>query len=345
MEFLPKANPSPTVVAGQSALRLVADKASDRASAKGGRALNHIKARPIEIMSDAPLDDAIALTLSSCLDHFLANKPGPGQFSTAEQIHQMRVALRRLRAAVALFRRAVRSPDLSLAAERAKAIAATLGAARDLDVFENNLEAGPFAKFRDEPSFYALIDAVECHRQRAYEDTKMLLDSAQTAQFATDLRAALARRSWLSVDVHAPIPTDAPGSAKLFAASALNRLHRRVLKRTKGLATRPEHEMHLARIALKKVRYAAEFFHSLFNDPQSVRHYLRVAAKAQDELGAFNDMAVATRLLQDIGATNDANTSYASGFVRGWLGHAQESVATGAAKSEKALRNMKPFWR
>jgi CHAD domain-containing protein len=325
----------------QTPLRVVAAGGSPGV----GRRLKSVKSQPIAIEKDASLDDAIVDILSSCLDHFFANKPPSGQLAAAEQVHQMRVALRRMRAATGLFLRALRSPELELAAQRAKSIAAKLGAARDLDVFADNLQNGPFAKFRAEPSFYALLDAVECRRQRAYEDVRALLDSAQTATFATELRGALARRGWTDIVEASSAASRAAGSARKFAMNALDRLHKRALKRSEGLASRPEHEQHLARIALKKVRYAGEFFLSLFDDRQASRDYLRIAAKVQDELGAYNDMAVATKLLQDVSASNGANTAYAAGFVRGWLAHAQQTVAAGAAKNQKAVHKLKPFWR
>jgi triphosphatase len=342
MELPSKSSLSKAGLSASASLRLVA---SNLGTSTNANRLGYVKSRPIKIEKDASLDDAIVLTLSSCLDHFLANRPPSGQISTTEQVHQMRVALRRLRAAIGLFRRAVRSPELELAAERAKAIAAKLGAARDLDVFGNNLQSGPFAKFRAEPSFYALLDAIEYRRQRAYEETKLLLDSALTMKFATDLRSTLARRDWTGLVENGPVVSNMAGSARKFAANALERLHKRALKRSKGLASRPEHEQHLARIALKKARYAGEFFQSLFDDPQASRDYLRTAAKVQDELGVYNDMAVATRLLQDVSASNGASTAYAAGFVRGWLANAQETVAAGAARNQKAVQKLKPFWR
>jgi CHAD domain-containing protein len=342
-----KSSASEHVCARRASLRLIAanEKKEDNRH-NAARSQKPVKARPLEIERDATLDDVISLTLSSCLEHFLANQPPPGQLSATEQVHQMRVALRRFRAAVGLFRRAIQSAELESAAARAKAIAAQLGAARDLDVFGQNLESGPFAKFRGDPSFYALLDAVECRRRRAYEDVRSFLQAPHIAQFVTELRSALARRAWTAAPSQENrIITSEPGSARKFAIDALDRLHRRALRRFKGLASRPEHEQHLARIALKKLRYAGEFFESLFSRKEDARAYLRAAAKAQDELGAYNDMAVATKLLQDIGASNGANTAYAAGFVRGWLAHAQAVAAEGAGKNEKAVRKLKPFWR
>ncbi len=345
MDTPSKSSMSARVSARRASLRLIADNEKEsKVPQRPAPSSKHVKSQSLKIAKNASLDDAIALTLSSCLDHFVANQPLPGQLATVEQVHQMRVALRRLRAAVSLFRRAVQSSELETAAARAKAVATQLGAARDLDVFSQNLETGVFAKFRSEASFYALLDAIECRRRRAYENVKALLDSPQIAQFVNDLRSALMRRAWTSVSPTPDVEISRPDSARKFAIHALDRLHRRALNRCRGLASRPEHEQHLARIALKKVRYAVEFFQSLF-DNKDARAYLRVAARVQDELGVYNDMAVATRLLKEIDASNGDGVAYAAGFVRGWLAHAQETVATGANKNQKAVHKLKTFWR
>jgi triphosphatase len=307
-----------------------------------------VKARPLSLPGDASLDTAIELALTSCLDHFVANWPTQNSPTASEGVHQMRVALRRLRAGVGLLKRALQSKELETAAARAKQIAAKLGEARDLDVFSDNLQTGPFARLLGEPSFYALLDAVECRRRKAHERVRTLIEHRQTRQFVNDLRATLTKRAWTSKNAdatHMILASDAAGSARRFAELALDRLHRRAIKKCHGLAARSEEERHLARIALKKTRYAAEFFRSLFEEEEDAHAYIRGVTKIQDQLGLANDIATATRLLEEIDAANRSETAYAAGFVRGWHAHAQETAASGAGKSEKALKKLEPFWR
>ena len=102
-----------------------------------------IKAKPVELSENDTLEDAAAAIFSGSVEHFLANVPLLQTSSAPESVHQMRVALRRLRAATGLFRPVVAGPALETAAQRAKALAAVLGAARDWDVFGIALSAGP----------------------------------------------------------------------------------------------------------------------------------------------------------------------------------------------------------
>jgi CHAD domain-containing protein len=78
-----------------------------------------------------------------------------------------------------------------------------------------------------------------------------------------------------------------------FAAKALDRLHRKVLKRARRVDWRDAERRHAVRIALKRLRYACDFFAPCFGD---ARAYLKNLEKLQDVLGDLNDIAVARRL-------------------------------------------------
>jgi triphosphatase len=306
------------------------------------------KAHPVSLPENCSLDAATSLMLSACLDHFVANWPTLNSPAESEGVHQMRVSLRRLRAGVSVLRRAIESAELETAASRAKDIATKLGEARDLDVFSQNLEAGCFNGLRGEPSYYALLDAVEWRRREAHERVRALIRQPQTRLFVSDLRAALAERAWSGKSLDAAQPafaTGEDGSARRFAEYALDRLHRRAVKKCRRLADRSEQEWHKARIALKKSRYAAEFFESLFNEEERARSYIRSVTKMQDRLGRTNDVATASRLLDEMDAANRNETAFAAGFVRGWRARAQEFAAKDARRSEKASKQLEPFWR
>ena len=53
------------------------------------------------------------------------------------------------------------------------------------------------------------------------------------------------------------------------------------------------------RIALKKLRYAAEFFRSLYGD-KDVTRYLKRLSALQDDLGHLNDVATAETLMDKL---------------------------------------------
>jgi CHAD domain-containing protein len=98
--------------------------------------------------------------------------------------------------------------------------------------------------------------------------------------------------------------------AALFAAKALEWLHKCALKRGRKLLQKPLEERHRLRIALKNIRYTAEFFSSFFG---GARPYIRAVSKLQEELGAFNDAASATQHLRDVEAEAGPQAAKAAG--------------------------------
>jgi CHAD domain-containing protein len=129
-----------------------------------------------------------------------------------------------------------------------------------------------------------------------------------------------------------------------FATENLSRLHKLVLKRGKGLVELPDAERHKVRIALKNLRYAADFFGDLFRDGE-VRAYIRAVARLQDLLGAHNDAVSIERLLHDIEGTAGAQGAKASGIVLGWYGRGTALADADLRKSWKTFKRTNLFWR
>jgi len=299
-----------------------------------------VKAGRLKLPEAVSLDDAIAAILTDCLRHFALNAAALQESGEPETLHQLRVALRRLRAFFGLLKGLISCPDATRIATRAKEIANAVGPSRDWDVFCENLEGEPRELLQDEPSFYALIDAAELRRIEAQRAARTALTAAATQEFETDLRDFIARRPWRE---GAEVSCE-PGSARDFAAKALHRLRRRALKRCEGLEDASPEQRHKARIAIKKARYAAEIFESLFGARKS-RVYLRGLAKIQDELGLANDRVTAARLLAAIIAADPAmEQTPAVSFVQIWRERAAQETALWAKDCARRLRRFTPFW-
>ncbi|MFY9629751.1 MAG: CHAD domain-containing protein [Methylocystis sp.] len=323
-------------VVGRRSLRLVASN-GEISGGPGGP----VKAKRLALDPQDTQDEAIARILSNCLDHFTANAPALRAIGDPEAVHQSRVALRRLRAFLGLLKQAMPTLDLSATAAQAKAIAGALGDTRDWDVLREGLEKGPRSFLGDEPAFYALLDEIELRRHQARDAARAAISSPQTYRFVNELRQIIARRPWRE---HGK-DTGAKGSARALAIKALNRLHRRAVKKCDGVASFPPERRHEARIALKKARYGAEFFESLFSG-KDARAYLRDLAMIQDQLGDENDRATAARLLKEITEADVAQkTMRAAWFLEGWRARADSQSGGAVRLAERRLRKLKPFWR
>jgi CHAD domain-containing protein len=309
---------------------------------QGRKSVVSVKSERLALSPDESFDGAVERILGDCLDHFAANIPALRQSGDAEAVHQLRVALRRLRAFLGLLKRVVpANPELASAATRARIIARALGEARDWHVLRDGLERGPREFLREEPGFFALLDAVELRRLRALEAARAVIVAPTTQQFVRELRGLISRRAWRE----GSRGLEEKGSARVFAAKAMNRLHRRAVKRCEGVAALEPEQRHRARIALKKARYAAEFFESLFSQ-KAARAYLRGLATIQDQLGEDNDRRTAARFLSEITAEDASQqTLRAICFLRGWRAQAQQRGLIAMEESERRLRRLKPFWR
>lgn len=109
------------------------------------------------------------------------------------------------------------------------------------------------------------------------------------------------------------------------------RRHKKLLKRGRGLVELDNERRHRARIAAKKVRYATEFFSSLFSR-RAVKHYISALSELQDDLGWRNDIVVADGLLKSLTASKPETASGAA-FARGYF-------ASRAAQDRDSLKSL-----
>jgi len=323
-------------------LRLDIVSKAERASAFCNGAIpKPVKAKAANLPADANLDEAIARIILGAIDHYLANWASLRASDDPESIHQMRVALRRLRSALGMLKRVVPCPEFEAFREEAKILATALGPARDSDALRELIEDGPMGHFGDKKDFAPLLDALEERRAAAYAESRALIASPAPSAFVLRLSAFVARRGWRNAVTGMELTTLTEPVA-VFAASALDRLHKRVLKRGKKLVTLPDEQRHEVRIALKNLRYGGEFFASCFADLRDSGPFLRAAATLQGLLGAHNDAATADHFLSQSHATEAAR---AAGLVSGWYARGAIIADESLAREWKRFKNMRPFWR
>lgn len=299
----------------------------------GGPVPSPCKAGP-GLRGTPSLDEAIAQIIQSCLTQFRTNWPVFYEGDKVGAIHQMRVSMRRLRSALKLFHRILPVSTFLDLRHDAKLIATVMGDARNWDVFIDALQAGPMAAFAPEVGFTALEAQCEAHRQAGYQQVDALLKCPDTTRFLLNAEAFLARRGW-----RANLPAEAlpqlAEPARIMAAQALERLHRKLRKRGKNLIDLPVVERHLVRIELKKLRYAADFFGGLFKPEGRVQQFSKAASHLQEELGKLNDLATAEDLIPHLKAES-VEAQRALGIILGWTAHAAlgEPVTLKAAWKE-----------
>lgn len=303
-----------------------------------------VKARGQDFAPGATVDDAISAIIGDTLMHFLANLAPLRSTDDPEGIHQLRVSLRRMRAALGIFKRLAPSAEFELFRLESKRIASALGPARECDAFVELLEEGPRRSRADATVFAGIDSALARRRDTLYADARKLVDAQETSIFVLKLQAFLARRGWRNT-VQSQQLAALTAPAAEFGGATLDRLRKRVLKRGRNLVSLPDEERHEVRIALKKLRYAAEFFGALYDDASAYRPYVRAVSRLQGILGAHNDAAGAQSLLDLLESRRQADTAFAAGLVLGWCERNAEVADVELREAWRRFKRLDPFWR
>ena len=226
---------------------------------------------------------------------FLANEGGTRLGEDIEGLHDMRVAARRLRAAMSLFR-----PFLPLRMESLRLqlgwVAAALGEVRDLDVQLERMEE--WRHGFDEERAHAL-DAVEAiiraRRESARARMLTVLNSRRYEAFVERFTATLQR---------GPARGFTPGRSAILQAGPdlVERRYRRVRKQATAITSAsPPEPYHQLRIDGKKLRYALEFLGPIYGKPAT--EFAGKVTALQDVLGLHQDAYVAIDMLENTAAT------------------------------------------
>jgi CHAD domain-containing protein len=256
------------------------------------------------------------------------------------------VGVRRLRSALSLFPRVLPPEQSQPLREELRWLGGELGAARDLDVFLDEILSPIRLQFPDDPALKRLRDAAHELRDAAYTRVRAALASKRYTGLLFALGAFAAGRRWRE-------QTLTPDSARLFAPARalatelLARRYRKARRLGRGLAQRTRAEKHALRIQLKKLRYAAEFFRGLYPGGRAAKTIRRLTG-LQDILGHLNDQAMAEQMLEQIlehlGPEATLAHERATGFVAGWCARSAQDCDLRLVKQWKRFTRAEPFW-
>jgi inorganic triphosphatase YgiF len=263
---------------------------AERGYALAGAVVPHaVKATPVKLKRKASMGEALAGILRNCLAQMQANEQGV-QAGQVESLHQMRVGLRRLRAAMAMVKDMVQLPE-ALAAD-VEWLAGELGDARNWDVFIDSLLPGLPVPEAHQPALVRVMVAAREEAERHRARVRAAVGSPRYTSLLLGLGAWIAGEGWRPADaLEQKVARAAPRLVQHAAA--------RVRKRARGYDLRRPECLHRVRIAAKKERYAREFFESLSHGKKEVRRHDMLTGM-QDELGLLNDAVVGRELVAQL---------------------------------------------
>ena len=289
-----------------------------------------VKAADVTWPAGAQCHSAWQAMLSAALGHALPNAAEiAAGTSRPEHLHQLRVALRRLRTALSLFADWSDQPEAVRALEaRWAQIFASLGATRDADVMSGTL--GPQLLAAGAPPSHRPASAPADVIGRIVREAAFSLLLLQTLALAVSEPAAPAVGN---LDGRAAVAL--PDAARQVLKKAWQRAHADALKFERG----PDEIRHRARKRLKRLRYALEFVAPAL-PRKPVRALLRALGDALGALGHFNDLHVA-----DAHFRQQTEPEPAAWFALGWLAAQRSPALADALRSLKRLDKAPRVWR
>ncbi|GKS68068.1 inorganic triphosphatase YgiF, contains CYTH and CHAD domains [Nitrosomonas sp. PY1] len=306
----------------------------------GANTIKPIKASPILFHADQSITDIYCCIIATALKQLLANMPGYFRhIDNPEYLHQIRVALRRIRSGLALLQ-STKQPIAIPWNKSLRKIMQELNEARDWDVFEHEILPDLSKKITSipghEPIQQATLTAIHDIAIKIRQRTHKKLHHVEF----TALILAI-ERHLIALPSHAEIM--AKEHIQQWAAKILEDRWQALHQCCQSLTTQTAPERHQARIAAKKMRYAADTLFSLFNCKNPQR-FTKMLADLQDELGYTNDRRVSSRLLQQL-AQKIGPVAFDLGRLSGVLEIETLQREHKPSDAWRSLSRMKLFWR
>lgn len=302
------------------------------------------KAEPVVLAPGMSVACSFQVIARNGLAHLMANEAVIRTAREARGVHQMRVALRRLRSAVTVFRPILDTPESAHVKAEMRWLVDILGQARDLDVFLDQTLAPVLAAYPEKPGLRGLAAQAEKARDKAYEHVLATLASQRFTALLLRLGHWIEAGDWLNSDApHLRAALAQPVMA--FAGEVLDKRHKQARKSGKTFMTLSAEERHDLRIYIKKLRYTSEFFSQLFPGKET-RRYVDALAELQETLGLLNDIDVARTMMGRFRAPprQVAAWAWAEGAVCGWYGSREAGLLTQARQDWQAFAKRSKFW-
>lgn len=299
-----------------------------------GAAVPAVKAAPVALRKAMAPAEARAAVQGALLAHALPNwSELAGGSGTPESVHQLRVALRRLRSAERFFAGWPGVPAPA-AAEAVTALFRALGTTRDRDVLQGGLkrEIDAALALLGEPALElpAAAGAASWSERDAAAHGVLFID------LLAERLAATTAAPEPAADPSAEVPPDA--TLRALAAARLQDWHAQALRDAKRFDRLDDEARHRLRKRLKRLRYAVEFSAGLYSR-RAVERYLERLREAQERLGEFNDVCVAVAAYQPLAATEPR-----AWFALGWLAARRGAVLAACSAELGRFRKAQPFW-
>ncbi len=282
--------------------------------------------------ADDSMAEAARKTLRFHYRLMLFNEPETRRGEEPEALHDMRVAVRRMRTALQVFGDYLDQRQLKPLTRALRRTGRALGAVRDLDVFWEHVQSyletlPPAQQARLEP----LYAAWRARREAARQEMLAYLDSEEYARFKERWWAFLRTPGAAALPV---VMDDGQARPHRLHHVVPVVVHERLAEvqaydEWVSQADAPPERLHRLRIAAKRLRYTLEYFHEIL--APHTGELIETVKELQDHLGAIQDAVVARQLLRD----------FLGGGQASWPPDAADGVADYVAARQKEFESLR----
>ncbi len=293
-------------------------------------------AREVALKSRDPAREAFARIFQSAAEQIIANQRVVLETGAVEGVHQLRVGLTRLRAALRALKPYDDAPWIGELESDAQNLSRAVAHLRDADVLIADIYAPVAAEAKDVPGLDGLLQSLKAHREATYREAA----------------ATLAKGPWprlLFTMTLGPRLIEAGGKldrpVETVAGEIMERRWKKVAKYGGRVDSLDLEERHSMRKALKKLRYNLEFFRALHDRP--AQRFIKRLKKMQQLFGSINDMRMAHRLIPITFERRgeDPASLAAAGYIFGRHEAAAPHVWKDAKREWEKLEDAAGFWR
>jgi len=287
-----------------------------------------VHANPPHLQRNMSAHIALKHIVWECITQLQGNQEVVLCSNDEEGVHQMRVALRRLRSCLNTFGLIINPQSCTGIIKDIKWITSILGQARDLDVFAKHTLPSVLEQFPEHPSLIQLQENAHVAIGIAQRNVRKAIGSHRYQHMILSIGDWVENERWRNAN-------NIEYNVLILASFILRKRYQQLKQKGKHLLHSNDEVRHATRIAAKKLRYATEFFAYLY--PKAcVRNFLLGLSELLDTLGALNDISVTENITHKlIGSEPNPILINALDIIAHW----------NALNTKHQLRNLKRNWK
>jgi CHAD domain-containing protein len=278
-----------------------------------------------------------------CMHDFMVNTHALETSGRVEATHRGRIAIRRLRAGLQLFRPVASDDAYQGLVDELKWLSDLFGDARDLDVFQEETFL-PAAEDAGLAGGKELAEYTETKRNAAHDAVNAAVKSERLRVCLVDFFRWMEEGNWRQGTSAKP-----QKSVEDFARAALKKRRKELVKQAAKLADLDPRSRHKIRIKAKKLRYMVEFFKTLpkiADKPKVLTRFLRCLEELQMRLGKVHDAEAKIAFLHEELHNLSEEAGHSAAFAAGVLATAPSDTNHQLERSIEAysqLAKANPF--